>query len=73
MPSGVLCGTDPMTITRPGGHVTYDLEAMSFLDGQAPDTVNPSLWRQAQPNAQHHGLFEFVRGCIRSAASISPI
>ncbi len=39
-----------------GGRNAYDLEALSFLDDEAPDTVNPSLWRQAQLNAQHHGL-----------------
>lgn len=41
----------------------YDLEALSFIDeGEAPDTVNPSLWRQAQLNAHHHGLYEVVDG-----------
>ncbi|MGB0693586.1 MAG: MBL fold metallo-hydrolase, partial [Pseudomonadales bacterium] len=45
-----------------GGRNAYDLEALSFLDDEAPDTVNPSLWRQAQLNAQHHGLFEVVDG-----------
>lgn len=45
-----------------GGRNAYDLEALSFLSEDAPDTVNPSLWRQAQLNAQHHGLFEVVDG-----------
>ena len=35
---------------------------MSFLDDEAPDTVNPSLWRQAQLNAKHHGLYEVCDG-----------
>ena len=35
---------------------------MSFLDEEAPDTVNPSLWRQAQLNAQHNGLYEICDG-----------
>lgn len=59
---GFIASLNPMTIARPGGHVTYDLEPMSFLDGEAPDTVNPSLWRQAQLNAQHHGLYEVCDG-----------
>ncbi len=59
---GFIASIDPITITRPDGHVTYDLEAMSFLDGEAPATVNPSLWRQAQLNAQHHGLYEVCDG-----------
>lgn len=33
----------------------------AFLDGERPDTVNPSLWRQARLNARH-GLFEVTRG-----------
>ena len=32
-----------------------------FLEGDAPDTVNPSLWRMAQLNAVH-GLFKVVDG-----------
>ena len=38
--------------------VVYSLEDYGFLaDEQAPDTVNPSLWRQAQLN-MIHGLFQ---------------
>jgi alkyl sulfatase BDS1-like metallo-beta-lactamase superfamily hydrolase len=33
----------------------------AFLEGDRPDTVNPSLWRQARLNA-HHGLFEVTPG-----------
>lgn len=33
----------------------------AFLDGERPDTVNPSLWRQARLNAIH-GLFEVTPG-----------
>jgi len=33
----------------------------AFLDGERPDTVNPSLWRQARLNAVH-GLFEVTPG-----------
>jgi alkyl sulfatase BDS1-like metallo-beta-lactamase superfamily hydrolase len=40
------------------GNVVWDLNAYAFLDrAQAPDTVNPSLWRQAQLNAKS-GLFK---------------
>ena len=37
---------------RPTTCAAYD-----FLSGDAPDTVNPSLWRQAQILTQH-GLFK---------------
>ena len=53
----------PMTIphgSRP--HPVLDMEPFSFLEGEAPDTVNPSLWRMAQLNGQHHGLYEVVDG-----------
>ena len=60
---GFIASIDPMTITRSDGRVTYDLSGLDFLDEEdAPDTVNPSLWRQARLNARHHGLFEVVDG-----------
>ena len=38
-----------------GGRPALDLTDLDFLAEAAPDTVNPSLWRQAQLNAQHSG------------------
>jgi alkyl sulfatase BDS1-like metallo-beta-lactamase superfamily hydrolase len=35
-----------------------------FLEGERPDTVNPSLWRQAQLNAIH-GLFQVCDGVFQ--------
>ncbi len=43
------------------GHVVWDNSTYSFLTGDAPDTVNPSLWRQSQLVATA-GLFEVVEG-----------
>jgi len=49
--------------TLPGGRIgsaeqpVWNMERYGFLDGAAPPTVNPSLWRQAQLNAMH-GLFQ---------------
>ena len=37
--------------------ISWDLSKSDFVKGQAPETVNPSLWRQAGLNAQH-GLYE---------------
>lgn len=59
---GFIATLEPLTLTRPGGRITYDLSQFKFLDQPAPDTVNPSLWRQAQLNAQHNGLYEVVPG-----------
>src|SRR5581483_11818989 len=39
------------------GHVIWDFAAFAFVKGDAPATVNPSLWRQALLNNQV-GLFE---------------
>jgi alkyl sulfatase BDS1-like metallo-beta-lactamase superfamily hydrolase len=47
---------DPV-ILRADGRPAYDLSAYDFLDGEAADTANPSLWRQAQVLTQH-GLFK---------------
>jgi len=48
-------------IVAPDGHVVWDAARHDFLDGPAPPTVNPALWRQAQLN-HVHGLFEIVPG-----------
>ena len=39
----------------------WDTSSFRFLTGDAPDTVNPSLWRQAKLN-DLHGLFEVTKG-----------
>ena len=60
---GFIASLDPMTISHDKtGRPAFDLSQLSFLEGEAPDTVNPSLWRQAQLNATHHGLYEVVDG-----------
>jgi alkyl sulfatase BDS1-like metallo-beta-lactamase superfamily hydrolase len=59
---GFIATLDPLTLSRPNGQVTYDLSQMEFLRDEAPDTVNPSLWRQAQLNALYNGLYEVADG-----------
>ena len=46
------------------GDVVWDLPKFDFLSGDkaAPDTVNPSLWRQAQIMQQFTGLFKVTEG-----------
>ena len=48
-PTGKILGSD--------GNVLIDFDAYRFVEGQAPATVNPSLWRHAMLNAQI-GLFK---------------
>ncbi len=60
---GFIATLDPITITRErDGKTVYDLEAVKFLEGEAADSANPSLWRQAQLNGLNHGLYEVVPG-----------
>jgi linear primary-alkylsulfatase len=48
-------------IRATSGRVVWDADAYAFLDGECPQTVNPSLWRQGRLNAIH-GLFEVAEG-----------
>ena len=43
------------------GHAVWDPADWEFIVGDAPPSVNPSLWRQAQLNAIH-GLFDVGHG-----------
>ncbi len=49
------------TIVAADGTVLKDFDAYKFLEGKAPDTVNPSLWRHAQLNA-NVGLYKVMDG-----------
>ena len=48
-------------ILNEDGSVSWDPNQFDFVQGDAPDTVNPSLWRQGKLNSIH-GLFEVVPG-----------
>lgn len=48
-------------ITAADGSVLKDFDVYRFLDGAPAPTVNPSLWRHAQLNAQV-GLFKVTEG-----------
>ncbi|MDR1776893.1 MAG: MBL fold metallo-hydrolase [Desulfovibrio sp.] len=60
---GRIDAAAPPRVTRQDGSVVWDMSVYSFIKGNIakpetfPDTVNPSLWRQALLNARH-GLFE---------------
>lgn len=58
---GFLARIDKPAITAADGSLVWAIDQFDFLDGEAPDTVNPSLWRQSQL-AAHHGLFEVMDG-----------
>ena len=48
-------------ITTSTGDVLIDFDDFNFVEGKAPPTVNPSLWRHAMLNAQI-GLFKVTEG-----------
>jgi len=56
---GLIAQEPSVVIRNAQGVVVWDLSQYSFLTGgiEAPDTVNPSLWRQARLNLIH-GLFK---------------
>jgi alkyl sulfatase BDS1-like metallo-beta-lactamase superfamily hydrolase len=57
---GFLGSLEDGIIWQNDGSVVLDLKQYAFLDEQtAPDTVNPSLWRQARLN-RINGLFQVV-------------
>lgn len=58
---GLIAREDSLSITGAEGQVVFDQDAYRFIQGAAPGSVNPSLWRQAQLN-NHHGLYKVTDG-----------
>jgi alkyl sulfatase BDS1-like metallo-beta-lactamase superfamily hydrolase len=57
---GLIAKLDLIVIKDSDGRVVWDMN-WAFLGTDCPDTVKPSLWRQAQLNSKH-GLYEVVKG-----------
>jgi alkyl sulfatase BDS1-like metallo-beta-lactamase superfamily hydrolase len=59
---GFVAALPDALVPGSAGRPAWSMKPYAFLaDDKAPDTVNPSLWRQAQLNAIH-GLFEVADG-----------
>jgi alkyl sulfatase BDS1-like metallo-beta-lactamase superfamily hydrolase len=59
---GLIARLDPAVVTAADGKLVYDADVfVRTVDGDCPDTVHPSLWRQSQLTAIH-GLFEVTDG-----------
>ena len=58
---GLLDDQEGRVIYNDDGTTAWDLQSYGDLDCDAPDTVNPSLWRNTQLNAKA-GLFEVCDG-----------
>lgn len=58
---GLIASAQDLKIMTEDGEVLRDAREFSFLQGSVPDSVNPSLWRQARLN-NIIGLFEVTPG-----------
>ena len=58
---GFIGAMEPCVVKAADGRVVWDNDSYSFLNGDAPATVHPSLWRQSQLCAKQ-GLYEVVDG-----------
>ena len=54
---GLIARPDSLIVKRADGTVIWNQDQYAFEVGDAPDSVHPSLWRQAKLNAQH-GLYQ---------------
>jgi alkyl sulfatase BDS1-like metallo-beta-lactamase superfamily hydrolase len=58
---GLIAAPDSLEIKTEDGKVAWSQDAYAFLDEDAPDSANPSLWRNTQLN-HVYGLFEVMDG-----------
>jgi alkyl sulfatase BDS1-like metallo-beta-lactamase superfamily hydrolase len=58
---GLIASPPDLRVTADDGEIIWDQPAYSFIQGEAPSSVNPSLWRQAKLN-NIHGLFKVTEG-----------
>jgi len=58
---GFIASLEDTKITDAQGRQAGDIGRYAFLQGDAPDTVHPNLWRHAKLNV-NHGLFEVTEG-----------
>ncbi len=54
---GLIARHPSLRIEAEDGQPLWDMTQYDFLTGEAPASVNPSLWRQAQLN-NRHGLYQ---------------
>ncbi|MDI9916062.1 alkyl sulfatase dimerization domain-containing protein [Rhodococcus sp. IEGM 1379] len=58
---GFIATLEPLVIKDEDQRVVWDIDRYKFLETEAPDTVNPSLWRMSQLHMMH-GLFKVIDG-----------
>jgi alkyl sulfatase BDS1-like metallo-beta-lactamase superfamily hydrolase len=62
---GFIAALEPGVVRNAAGEVVWDNDSYSFLAGETPDTVHPSLWRQSALNARQ-GLFEVTESIYQA-------
>ena len=58
---GLIGSLVPCVVHASDGREIWNNDALHFLEGPCPDTVNPSLWRQSQLTAKQ-GLYQVTEG-----------
>ncbi len=58
---GLIDAPESLVIESEDGTILWTQDVYDFLEDDAPDSVNPSLWRNAQLNSLY-GLFEVTDG-----------
>jgi len=58
---GLVGSLKPCVVKDATGRVVWDNDVFAFLEGDCPDTANPSLWRQSQLCAKQ-GLYQVTDG-----------
>jgi alkyl sulfatase BDS1-like metallo-beta-lactamase superfamily hydrolase len=58
---GLIASDPALRAESKSGDVVWNMPDYRFIEGEAPASVNPSLWRQASLN-NIHGLFEVTDG-----------
>lgn len=58
---GLVAPLEPARIENERGRTVWDMDSYDFLEGEAPDTVHPALWRLSRLN-RIAGLFELAPG-----------
>lgn len=58
---GLIARADDLNVSMIDGSMVWNINDYDFIEGNAPNSVNPSLWRQERLN-NIHGLFEVTQG-----------
>ncbi|MDI2127637.1 alkyl/aryl-sulfatase [Yinghuangia seranimata] len=61
---GFVAAFEPGVVEDADGRVVWDANAYAFIEGDCPETADPSLWRQAQLVARQ-GLYEVADGIFQ--------